>query len=182
MTTLLAVHAHPDDETITTGGTLARYAAQGVRTVVVTCSSGDLGEVSSPDLLQPGDNVGTLRQRELEAACGVLGVGRLVMLGYGDSGMAGEASNDRPEAFCRAPMAEAAQRIVDVLAEERPDVMLVYDATGGYGHPDHVRAHAVAVAAFEMAPPEVRPDRLYFVRFPRTWAHQFVARAPGGRH
>jgi LmbE family N-acetylglucosaminyl deacetylase len=169
---LLAVHAHPDDETITLGGTLARYAAEGVRTIVVTCTRGDLGEVRDPSLA--GADVGALRERELTAATQRLGVGRLVTLGYGDSGMAGWASNDRPEAFSRAPLDEAAARIVAVLEEERPEVMVAYDETGGYGHPDHVRAHEVAVAAYRAAPTEVRPARLYFVRFPLSASRAFV--------
>ena len=169
--TLLAVHAHPDDETITTGGTLARYGAEGVRTVVVTCTQGDLGWVFDPDLV--GRDVGTLRDAELESACSMLGVGRLVRLGYCDSGMAGTPENQRPGAFFRADLHEAADRLVKVLEDERPQVMLAYDAMGGYGHPDHVKAHQVAVAAFEAAG-AARPEKLYFVRFPLTWSREFV--------
>src|SRR6202023_2734535 len=98
MATLVAVHAHPDDETITMGGTLARYSAEGVRTVVVTCTTGDLGEVRDPNLANEG-SVGALRQRELEAATRRLGVSRVIQLGYGDSGMAGWPSNHRHGAF-----------------------------------------------------------------------------------
>ena len=169
--TLLAVHAHPDDETITTGGTLARYSAEGVRTVVVTCTQGELGWVFEPSLV--GQDVGTLRDHELETACSTLGVGRLVRLGYYDSGMAGAAENARPGAFAGADLGEAAARLVKVLDEERPRVMLAYDETGGYGHPDHVKAHQVAVAAFETAG-TARPEKLYFVRFPLTWSREFV--------
>lgn len=174
MLTLLAVHAHPDDETITMGGTLARSAAEGVRTVVVTCTLGDLGEVRDPTLSHAHD-VAALRTRELQAAVRTLGVARLVQLGYGDSGMAGDdAANQRPQAFINANLHAAAQQIVDVLEEERPEVMVAYDETGGYGHPDHVRAHEVAVAAYRAAPPASRPARLYFVRFPLTWSREFV--------
>jgi LmbE family N-acetylglucosaminyl deacetylase len=169
--TLLAVHAHPDDETITTGGTLARYSAEGVRTVVVTCTQGELGWVFEPSLV--GQDVGTLRDHELETACSTLGVSRLVRLGYYDSGMAGAAENARPGAFAGADLDEAAARLVKVLDEERPRVMLAYDETGGYGHPDHVKAHQVAVAAFETAG-TARPEKLYFVRFPLTWSREFV--------
>ena len=171
--TLLAVHAHPDDETITTGGTLARYSAEGVRTVVVTCTQGELGWVFEPSLV--GQDVGTLRDHELETACSTLGVSRLVRLGYDDSGMAGAAENARPGAFAGADLDEAAARLVKVLDEERPRVMLAYDETGGYGHPDHVKAHQVAVAAFEAAG-TARPEKLYFVRFPLTWSREFVRR------
>jgi LmbE family N-acetylglucosaminyl deacetylase len=167
------VHAHPDDETITMGGTLARYSAAGVRTIVVTCTTGDLGEVRDPLLV--GLDVASLRLSELTHACGVLGVSRLIQLGYGDSGMVGTADNNRATAFCNVPLETAAARLVEVLAEERPDVLVAYDETGGYGHPDHVRAHQVAVAAFQAAPVSVRPRRLYFVRFPLTWSREFVA-------
>ena len=169
--TLLAVHAHPDDETITTGGTLARYSAEGVRTVVVTCTQGELGWVFEPTLV--GQDVGALRERELADACSALGVSRLARLGYADSGMPGVPENERPGAFFAADVHEAADRLVKVLDEERPLVMLTYDETGGYGHPDHVKAHQVAVAAFEAAG-AARPEKLYFVRFPMTWSREFV--------
>ena len=153
---LLAVHAHPDDETLTTGGTLARYAAQDVRTVVVTCTPGELG--------LPGD-----RTRELEAAATVLGVARLVQLGYADSGMHGE--NVSPHALNRVDIGEAAKRLRAVLEEEQPEVVITYDATGGYGHPDHVKAHYLTVAAWR----RWTRGRLYFVSFPLTWSRRFVA-------
>jgi LmbE family N-acetylglucosaminyl deacetylase len=171
--TLLAVHAHPDDETITMGGTLARYAAAGVRTIVVTCTRGDLGEVRD-ELLQGELDVGALRERELEAATQVLGVSRLVKLGYGDSGMAGWNANQRPGAFSTVPLSQAARRIVDVIEQERPEVMVAYDETGGYGHPDHTRAHEVGVAAYDLAPDPIKPKWLYFVRFPLGWTRHFT--------
>jgi LmbE family N-acetylglucosaminyl deacetylase len=167
--TLLAVHAHPDDETITTGGTLARYSAEGVRTVVVTCTRGDLGWRNGVE----ADDVGELRQHELEAAVTKLGVSRLVQLGYLDSGMVGKPENQRPGALCAARLDEAAERLAQVVREERPDVMICYDETGGYGHPDHVRAHEVAVSAYTRAG-AATPRKLYFVRFPLTWSRRFV--------
>src|SRR5579871_2879645 len=154
------------------GGTLARYSAEGVRTIVVTCTTGDLGEVNGVANALPPAEVARLRGRELEAAARTLGVSRLVQLGYGDSGMLGVPENDRPGAFASAPLDEAAAKVLSVIAEERPQVMLAYDETGGYGHPDHVRAHQVAVAAFTACAPELRPKRLLFVRFPRTWASE----------
>jgi LmbE family N-acetylglucosaminyl deacetylase len=172
---LLAVHAHPDDETITMGGTLARYSATGVRTIVVTCTTGDLGEVRDAALEGRAVDVGALRAAELLAATRTLGVGRVVQLGYGDSGMAGTPENDRPSAFCRAHVSDAAARVMEVLQVERPAVMVAYDETGGYGHPDHVRAHEVAVAAYAATPPAIRPARLFFVRFPLTWSRTFVS-------
>ena len=169
--TLLAVHAHADDETITMGGTLARYSAAGVRIVVVTCTRGDLGWLLDPSLV--GQDVATVRDRELKAAGRVLGVSRLAQLGYADSGIAGAPENHRPGAFLSASLDEAAQRLLEIVRQERPQVMVAYDETGGYGHPDHLKSHEVAVAAFEAAG-EVRPAKLYFVRFPLSWAREFV--------
>jgi LmbE family N-acetylglucosaminyl deacetylase len=162
--TLLAVHAHPDDETIATGGTLARYCAEGVRTTVVTCTRGELGEGADADM-------GALRQGELEAAAQVLGVGRLVGLGYGDSGMPNSPTNYRPGAFFAANLDEAAARLLEIIHEEQPQVVVTYDETGGYGHPDHVKAHQVTLAACAQA----RVPKLYFIRIPLGWSRRFVA-------
>jgi LmbE family N-acetylglucosaminyl deacetylase len=170
--TLLAVHAHPDDETISMGGVLARYSAAGVRTIVVTCATGDLGEVSDPGLLG-STGVAGLRQTELEAAAEVLGVSRLVGLGYGDSGMPGWPENRRPGSFFAAPLDEAAERLLRIIDEERPAVLVTYDETGGYGHPDHLKAHRVAVAAWAAAG-SFRPAKLYFIRLPLGWSRRFV--------
>lgn len=153
------------------GGTLARYSAEGVRTIVVTCTRGDLGSIVDPSLV--GQDVATLRERELAAAAQTLGVSRVAQLGYGDSGIPGAPENQRPGAFFAAPLSEACERLLDIIREERPQVLVAYDETGGYGHPDHVRSHQVAVAAFEAAG-EATPARLYFVRFPRGWARAFV--------
>jgi LmbE family N-acetylglucosaminyl deacetylase len=170
--TLLAVHAHPDDETVTMGGTLARYAAEGRRTVVVTCTTGALGEVSDPTLLVDG-SVAALRDRELTAATNLLGVSRVVRMGYADSGMAGWSTNFAPGAFFAADLTSAASTLTQVIDQERPQVVVGYDQTGGYGHPDHVKAHQVTVAAFD-ASTVARSAKLYFVRFPLTWSRKFV--------
>lgn len=170
--TLLAIHAHPDDETITTGGTLARYSAEGVRTVVVSCTSGSLGRVGDPGLLR-GDGVAGLRARELDAACARLGVSRLERLGYADSGMIGWPENNARCAFHAAPLEDIADRLVAIIERERPQVVISYDHTGGYGHPDHVKAHAATLAAFERSG-AARPAKLYFVRFPLSWSREFV--------
>jgi len=171
--TLLAVHAHPDDETISTGGILARYSAEGVRTIVVTCTTGDLGEVSDGGLL--GDSgVGALRQHELARAMAVLGVQRNVNLGYGDSGMPGWPENHRRGAFFATRLEEAVERLLPILEQERPQVVVTYDATGGYGHPDHVKTHQVAIAAFRRAAP-AHAVKLYFIRYPMRWSREFVA-------
>lgn len=169
--TLVAIHAHPDDESITMGGTLARYSAEGVRTVVVTCTSGDMGAVLDPTLV--GRPVATIRAQELARATATLGVHRVVDLGYADSGMAGEAWNHRPGAFWAAELDQAATRLLKVLDEERPQVVVTYDETGGYGHPDHLKAHLVTVEAFRRA--AIEAARLFFIRFPLTWSREFVA-------
>jgi LmbE family N-acetylglucosaminyl deacetylase len=169
--TLLAVHAHPDDETITMGGTLARYSAEGVRTVIVTCTRGDLGAINDPRLA--GQDVATVRQRELDAAARTLGVSRVVQLGYSDSGMTGTPENNRPGAFWSADLGEAAARLAGVIEEEQPQVLVTYDETGGYGHPDHVQAHRLAVAALEALTFSQIP-RLCLVRFPLSWSREFV--------
>src|SRR5438105_1430607 len=148
--TLVAVHAHPDDECIGTGGILARYAAEGVRTILVTCTDGAVGEISDSSLATP-ENLVEVRAGELDESVRILGVSRLCKLGYRDSGMAGTADNNHPAAFLQCDFSEAVERVVRVVREERPQVLVTYDENGGYGHPDHIRAHQVAVAAFEAA-------------------------------
>ena len=148
--TLLAVHAHPDDECIGTGGSLARYAAEGVYTVLVTCTDGAVGEISDPALATP-ENLAEVRSRELDESVRILKVGRLVKLGYRDSGMLGTDDNNNPASFNQANFDEAVERVVQVMRAEQPQVVVTYDERGGYGHPDHVRAHQVAVAAVEAA-------------------------------
>jgi N-acetyl-1-D-myo-inositol-2-amino-2-deoxy-alpha-D-glucopyranoside deacetylase len=169
---LLAVHAHPDDECISTGGVLARYAASGVRTVLVTCTDGAVGEISDPALATP-ENLVEVRARELDASVRILGVSRLVKLGYRDSGMAGTADNLHPLSFAQADFSEAVARVVQVMREERPQVVVTYDENGGYGHPDHIRAHQVAVAACKEAAPQAK---LYYVVIPRSAIQRFVER------
>lgn len=182
--TLLAVHAHPDDESITTAGVLAHCAAAGVRTVVVTCTRGDKGEIADGRLAST-DNLDIVRGRELEEACRILGVSRVVRLGYGDSGMVNAPADEPTATFCGADIDGATRRLVAVLREEQPDVVVGYDETGGYGHPDHVRAHQLTVAAFSAAGDPSRfpetgapwtPRKLYFVVFPATWSRHFVQR------
>jgi mycothiol conjugate amidase Mca len=179
--TLLAVHAHPDDECISTGGVLARYAAEGVRTVLVTCTDGAVGEISDPSLATP-QNLAEVRSHELDESVRVLNVSRLVKLGYRDSGMAGTADNEDPRSFLQSSFEEALQRVVRVVREERPQVVVTYNENGGYGHPDHIRAHQVAVAAFHAAADANRfaeagavwaPTRLYYAVVPRSAMRSF---------
>ncbi|TAK26361.1 MAG: hypothetical protein EPO26_00045 [Chloroflexota bacterium] len=147
---LMVVHAHPDDESIGTGGILAHYSALGSRTVVVACTLGDCGEISDPAFATP-ENLADVRSAELASAANILGISRTVHLGYRDSGMDGRPTNDDPRSFHQAPLDEAAGRLVRLVREERPDVIVTYDATGTYGHPDHIKAHRTTVAAFTAA-------------------------------
>ena len=150
MSVLLCFHAHPDDEVFGTGGVMRLAADAGHRVVVVTATDGALGEV--PDgLLAEGEALAARRRRELEESTTILGADRLVLLGYADSGMAGSPENANPHAFANADVEEVARRLADVLREERADVVTIYDANGGYGHPDHIQVHRVGVRATEIA-------------------------------
>lgn len=156
---LLLVHAHPDDESITTGATMAKYAAEGAHVTLVTCTLGEEGEVIPARLahLAPDrdDSLGPHRIGELAAAMRELGVSDHRFLGgpgrYRDSGMMGSPQNDRPGCFWQAPLDEAAGHLADVIREVRPQVLVTYDPQGGYGHPDHIQAHRVAMRAAELA-------------------------------
>jgi len=148
--TLVAFHAHPDDESIATGGTMARAAADGHRVVLVIATYGDLGEVDD-DFLDPGESLGDRRVVETHASAEVLGVQRVEFLGYGDSGMMGTPENDDPASFWQADVDAAAARLAAILRDERADVLLVYDVNGNYGHPDHIQVHRVGVRAGELA-------------------------------
>jgi LmbE family N-acetylglucosaminyl deacetylase len=161
--TLMAVHAHPDDESSSTGGVLAAYGDQGVRTVVVTCTNGEFGD--APGGVKPGQDghdeqaVAQLRLAELREACKILGVTNLEPLGYHDSGMPDWDYKDRPSAFCNIPTAEVAARIAALIDQYRPQVVITYDPTGPYQHPDHVHAAEAAVSA---AAGSGIPAKLYF--------------------
>lgn len=156
---LLLVHAHPDDEATATGATMARYAQQGASVVLVTCTRGELGEIVAADLagLRDGDSDGLAlhREAELAQALALLGTERHYWLGgrgrWRDSGMAGDDGNDHPDAFARADPDEAVEAMVRILRAERPQVVLTYDEDGGYGHPDHIQANRVTMAALDPA-------------------------------
>jgi N-acetyl-1-D-myo-inositol-2-amino-2-deoxy-alpha-D-glucopyranoside deacetylase len=156
---MLLVHAHPDDESIGTGATMAKYAAEGAGVTLVTCTLGELGEVIPPDLAHlaadADGGLGQYRVGELDAACKALGVTDHRFLGgagrWHDSGMMGLPSNDAPGSFWRADLDEAAGELLAVIREVRPQVLISYDANGFYGHPDHIQAHRVAKRAFELA-------------------------------
>jgi LmbE family N-acetylglucosaminyl deacetylase len=166
--TLMAVHAHPDDEVTSTGGTLATYAAEGVTTIVVTCTDGRCGD--GPNGVKPGqpghdpEAVVATRRRELEASCAALKVTHLETLGYHDSGMMGWDTNDAPESFWATPVEDAAARLAALIEKYQPDVLLTYDENGGYGHPDHIQVHRVTMEAVKKA----KPAKLYMSAMPRS--------------
>jgi LmbE family N-acetylglucosaminyl deacetylase len=149
--TLMAVHAHPDDEASSTGGVLARYSAQGVRTVVVTCTNGEFGD--APGQVKPGQDghdeeaVARLRLSELRDSCKILGVSHLELLGYHDSGMPEWDYRNRPDAFCNVPQELVAARIAALIERYEPQIVISYDDKGAYQHPDHVHAARSAAAA-----------------------------------
>jgi LmbE family N-acetylglucosaminyl deacetylase len=148
--TLVSFHAHPDDESIQTGGTLARAAQAGHRVVLVFATRGDHGEVED-GFLGEGETLAERRTQECHASAEVLGVQRVEFLGYLDSGMIGTPENDAPGSFWQADLDEAAERLAVILREEGADVLTVYDDNGGYGHPDHIQVHRVGVRAAERA-------------------------------
>ncbi len=151
--TFLAVHAHPDDESIGTGGTFVRYAAEGIRTALVCCTRGEEGENYDPalDPVASKPRLGEIREGELRAAAAILGISTVHVLGYRDSGMAGWPSNADPRAFVNADLDAAAARLAAIVRTLRPQVVVTYDAGGGYGHPDHKMAHRVTLRALELA-------------------------------
>jgi LmbE family N-acetylglucosaminyl deacetylase len=181
--TLMAVHAHPDDEATSTGGVLARYAAEGVRTVLVTCTDGGCGD--GPGGIKPGEPghdpaaVAALRRQELEASCRVLGVDELELLGYADSGMMGWPQNEAPGSFWTTPVAEAAARLAELMRLHQPDVVVTYDENGFYGHPDHIQAHRITMAAVALTG---IPAKVYWTTAPRSMMQEFgrVVRELGG--
>jgi LmbE family N-acetylglucosaminyl deacetylase len=156
--TLMAVHAHPDDESSGTGGLLRLAAEQGHTTVLVTCTNGDLGDVKDPRLClkpreEPADRqrLAEVRHAELQQAAAILGVTHLYPLGYHDSGMHGWETNTEPSAFAQAKVEDVAGQLVPIMRQHRPDVVVTYDEHGGYGHPDHIMAHRVTMAALAAA-------------------------------
>ena len=149
MGTLVCFHAHPDDESISTGGTIARAKAEGHRVVLVVATNGDWGEV--PDDLAPGETLVDRRRAETDRSAAALGIDRVVWLGYADSGMTGWEQNAHPDSFWQAPVDVAAARLADVLVGEGADVLTTYDWHGNYGHPDHIQVHRVGHRAAELA-------------------------------
>lgn len=187
---LLLVHAHPDDETIVTGATMARYAAEGAHITLVTCTLGEEGEVIPPELAHLASDreggLGEYRVTELERACAALGVHDQRFLGgkgrYRDSGMMGAPTNSHPACFWQADVDTAAHELAAIIREVRPQVIVTYDDNGGYGHPDHIQAHRVTMRAFAQAADPSLPGtpwqarKLYAIAQPRKLLEESVAR------
>lgn len=175
---LMAVHAHPDDEVIGTGGTLSRYAMAGLRVSLVCATRGEVGEIVDPtiDEAEARPRLAQIREDELRCACGVLGVTDLVFLDYRDSGMMGTQDNENPASFWKADLDEAVGRLVLAMRRLKPQVVVTYNEKGGYGHPDHIRTHQITVAAFDAAGDSSRyseqglepwqPQKLYYNAIP----------------
>jgi len=172
--TLMAVHAHPDDEALGTGGVLARYSDEGVRTVLVTCTNGELGD--GPGGVKPEDPahderaVVPIRLQELKASCEALGVAHLELLGYHDSGMEGWPQNDAADSFWQTPVEVAGHRLAELMRTYRPQVVVTYDQNGFYGHPDHIQAHRVTLAAIDECG---IPAKLYYTAVARSTLRGF---------
>ena len=180
---LMCVHAHPDDECIGTGGTLLRAAAEGFRTAVVTCTGGERGEIHNMDEAENRPRLREVRLDELTRALALLRVGQPRMLGYVDSGMMGTEGNEDPASFWQASVDEAVGRLVAQIREFKPDVLVTYDAFGGYGHPDHIQTHRVGVLAAEAcnvgamypeAGPAWRVRKVYLATLPKSAIYRAV--------
>ena len=174
---LLLVHAHPDDETINNGATMAKYVDEGASVTLITCTRGEEGEVLVPDLAHLAshldDELGNHRESELANAMAALGVTDFRFLGapnkkYRDSGMMGTEPNNRPDVFWQAELDEAAKELVKVILEIKPQALVTYDEMGGYGHPDHIQAHRVAMRAAELAKPQWEISKIYWNTMPRS--------------
>lgn len=188
---LLLMHAHPDDEASSTGATIAQYAASGAAVTLVTCTRGELGEIVAPELagLRDGgpEQLAGHREAELAAALSALGPVAHHWLGgagrWRDSGMPDTPDNDHPRAFARAELGEATRALVELVRAARPQVVVTYDPTGGYGHPDHIQAHRVTMAAVEQAAdPAAAPElgapwrvaKVYWTALPRSAMQRMV--------
>ncbi|HUA95969.1 MAG TPA: PIG-L family deacetylase, partial [Acidimicrobiales bacterium] len=176
---LLTVHAHPDDESSKGAGTVARYHAAGVRTVLVSCTGGEEGDILNPAMDTPEvrDNLVEIRREELDRAAKIIGYDEVVRLGYRDSGMPDTEANKRPDAFANAPLEEAVGRLVAEIRRSRPQVIVTYpEEQSAYPHPDHLRVHEVTMVAwdaagdpdqFPEAGPAFAPLKLYYTMWPR---------------
>jgi mycothiol S-conjugate amidase len=180
---VLTVHAHPDDESSKGAGTMARYRDEDIRTVLVCCTGGELGDIANPAMNKPGvlENLAEVRRQELENATKIIGFNDVIMLGYRDSGMADSEGNNDPTCFHQADLDESVGRLVKIIRETRPQVLVTYaDNQQGYPHPDHLKVHDISLPAFDRAGdpawyPEAgepwQPQKLYY----SLWARERMA-------
>jgi N-acetyl-1-D-myo-inositol-2-amino-2-deoxy-alpha-D-glucopyranoside deacetylase len=173
------MHAHPDDEAISTGGVMMKAKAHGHRVVLVTATRGEVGEIYNMDEASSRPRLGEIRTEELKAAGEILGVDRIEFLGYRDSGMVDTAGNKDPRSFHQARLDEVAGKLAAVIRDERPDVVVTYAEDGVYGHPDHIKAHHVTNAAFDLLERQGwAPRKLYYTAIPRSMMEEFMKRMP----
>jgi len=166
---ILAVLAHPDDESFGMGGTLALYAERGVQVYLACATRGEVGEVG-PEYLKDYASIADLRESELRCAAGHLGLSEVFFLNYRDSGMVGSPDNDHPQALGAAPVEEVAAKVADIIREIKPQIVLTFDPIGGYRHPDHIHIHKATKLAFDLAGdaafervlPPYKPEKLYY--------------------
>jgi len=147
---LMAIYAHPDDEAFGTGGTISRYASEGVKVYLVSATRGEVGEISDPALATP-ETLGCVREDELRCSAETMGITKLVFLDYRDSGMAGTTENQDPRAFINATAEEVVPQLVSLIRNLQPEVIMTFEPNGVYGHPDHIAIHKHTVAAFHAA-------------------------------
>jgi N-acetyl-1-D-myo-inositol-2-amino-2-deoxy-alpha-D-glucopyranoside deacetylase len=175
--TLIFVGAHPDDESFGLGGTLARYAGEGVRVYYACATRGEVGTIA-PQFMEGYTSPGDCRWDELTCAAQALGLAGVIYLGYRDSGMPGSPDNQHPNALAAAPLEEVTGRVVKVLRDLKPQVVITFDPIGGYRHPDHIAIHQATVAAFQAAGdparfpedgPAHQPQKLYYAVFSRAF-------------
>ncbi|TAN20485.1 MAG: mycothiol conjugate amidase Mca [Actinomycetota bacterium] len=150
--TLLSVHAHPDDESSKGPATIAKLRDRGIRSILVTCTGGEEGDINNPAMDRPEikENLPQIRREELDRAIRIIGYNKLYLLGYKDSGMPGSAANSNPGSFAQAPLEEAGDKLIEIIRRENPQVMVTYhEDQSGYPHPDHLKVHDVSIYAFD---------------------------------
>lgn len=184
--TILAVLAHPDDESFGMGGSLALYAKRGAAVHLVCATRGEAGEVD-PEYLDGYDSIAERRESELRCAAGILGLQGVYFLDYRDSGMQGSPDNQHPDALVNAPLDEVASKITQIIRRIKPQIVLTFDPIGGYRHPDHIAIHQATVRAFKLSSdpdfstselPAYQPCKLYFHIIPRSWLKLMVKIMP----
>ncbi|NNN18781.1 MAG: mycothiol conjugate amidase Mca [Acidimicrobiaceae bacterium] len=178
--TLLTVHAHPDDESSKGPATVAILTGRGIRSVLVTCTGGEEGDINNPAMDRPEvkENLSQIRRAELDAATKIIGYSKLYLLGYRDSGMPGVPANFHPDSFAQAPVEEAGDKLIGIIRREMPQVVVTYhEDQSGYPHPDHLKVHDISVYAFDRSgdssyKPELGPPHQISKLYYTAWASQ----------